>query len=392
VTTVAEPPDRHAVAPVAEPGRRRAAGPALREAAATLAMVAPGVVFLALFFVLPLVLIARYSVGLAHLAPTAALAKLAGELTGFSLGLWRSLLAPGATLELPGADIHLPAWAVGVVGVALLAGAVLGGRLGRRGPWIVGASLAGLALPFVTIPAGNNLLRLAQLHSESRYLDLFFKSVSLAMTASILAVLIAFPIAYFLACCIGRSRYTWLLVVIAPFFTSFFLRLLAWKVILGDQGLVNTALFSIGARDSDHPLSFLIYSQFTVIVVLMYAWVPFVVLPIFVALEGMDRRLHEAAADLGASRLHAFRRITLPLAAPGIVAGFLFVFIPSIGEFVTPLLVGGTKGYMFGNAISDLFVASLDWQNGSVLALFLLAVVLLLTGATSRYLRAEARA
>ena len=123
----------------------------------------------------------------------------------------------------------------------------------------------------------------------------------------------------------------------------------------------------------DHPLSFLIYSQFTVMVVLTYAWVPFICLPIFISLENMDRKLLEAATDLGASRMKAFRKITLPLAAPGIVAAFLFVFIPSIGEYITPSLVGGTKGYMFGQAVADHFVGgAFDWQGGSVLALFLL--------------------
>ena len=119
------------------------------------------------------------------------------------------------------------------------------------------------------------------------------------------------------------------------------MRIFAWKIILGDQGLFNSALFELGLRDPDNPVSFLIYSQFTVILVLLYAWVPFIILPIFIALETVDRRLLEAATDMGASRLQALRKITLPIAAPGIVAAFLFVFIPSIGEYVTPSLVGG---------------------------------------------------
>ena len=118
-------------------------------------------------------------------------------------------------------------------------------------------------------------------------------------------------------------------------------------------------------RDADNPLCFLIYSQFTVMSCSLYAWVPFICLPIFISLENMDRRLLEAATDLGASRLQAFRKITLPLAAPGIVAAFLFVFIPSIGEYITPSLVGGTEGYMFGQAVADQFVGgAFDWQGG----------------------------
>ena len=124
----------------------------------------------------------------------------------------------------------------------------------------------------------------------------------------------------------------------------------------------------------------LIYTQFAVLLVLGYVWLPFVALPIFVSLESLDRRLLEAASDLGASRWQAFFRITLPLSAPGVAAGFLFVFIPTLGEFITPSLVGGTDGYMYGNQIVDLFGTGFpDWRTGSVLALFLLGVVGLLT-------------
>jgi spermidine/putrescine transport system permease protein len=124
--------------------------------------------------------------------------------------------------------------------------------------------------------------------------------------------------------------------------------------------------------------------------VLGYIWLPFVALPIFVSLENLDRRLLEAASDLGASRLQAFRRVTLPLSAPGVVAAFLFVFIPTLGEFVTPSLVGGASGYMYGNQIVDLFGTGFpDWETGSVLAIFLLGVVTLLTVVFARFLQPE---
>jgi spermidine/putrescine transport system permease protein len=121
--------------------------------------------------------------------------------------------------------------------------------------------------------------------------------------------------------------------------------------------------------------------------VLGYIWLPFVALPIFVSLESLDRRLLEAASDLGASRLQAFRRVTLPLSLPGIMAAFLFVFIPTLGEFVTPSLVGGANGYMYGNQIVDLFGTGFpDWETGSVLAIFLFGVVTVLTVVFSRFL------
>ena len=227
------------------------------------------------------------------------------------------------------------------------------------------------------------------LFGGSQDLRLFWKSVKMSLIVSTVVVLLAYPLAYYLALSGTKRKYVLLLILIAPFLTSYLLRVLAWKVILGSQGVVNSFLFWTGFRDSDDPVSQLLYSRFAVILVLVYVWVPFVALPIFVSLEGLDRRLLEAASDLGASRWQAFWRVTLPLSVPGVVAAFLFVFIPTVGEFVTPSLVGGTSGYMYGSEINDLFQMSLDWQTGSVLALFLLGVVTLLTLVFSRFLRVD---
>ena len=187
------------------------------------------------------------------------------------------------------------------------------------------------------------------------YLRLFWKSVEMSLIVSATIVVLAYPLAYYLALSGTKRKYVLLLVLIAPFLTSYLLRVLAWKVILGDQGVINSFLFWTGLRAPEHPLSQLLYSRFAVMLVLGYIWLPFVALPIFVSLESLDRRLLEAASDLGASRLQAFRRVTLPLSLPGVVAAFLFVFIPTLGEFVTPSLVGGATGYMYGNQIVDLF-------------------------------------
>ncbi len=378
--------------PAIEGPRRRGRSRRARERASSYALSAPAVAVLLVFFLLPIYFIVRYSIGLDRFAKTEAAAELTGELGSFSTQLWRNFLGEGAEFALLGKSslaVHMPMVVVGIVFVVLVLGAVFGKRLSARfGGWIVGGSFFLLLAPFMTIPAGNNLLRLAELESGGDFLRLFFRSVTMATTSSVWAVLMAFPIAYFLAFGIRKSKYTWLLVVIAPFLTSYLLRVFAWKLILGDQGLINSALFELGLRDPDNALSFLIYSQFTVILVLLYAWVPFLILPIFIALENMDRRLLEAGTDLGASRLQTFRKVTLPIAAPGVVAAFLFVFIPSMGEYITPSLVGGNTGYMFGQAIWVQFVGgTLNWQTGSVLSIFLLGVVLFLTFTTSKFLR-----
>jgi spermidine/putrescine transport system permease protein len=221
---------------------------------------------------------------------------------------------------------------------------------------------------------------------SSVYLGLFWKSVKMSLIVSVVVVLLAYPVAYYLALSGTKRKYVLLLILIAPFLTSYLLRVLAWKVILGNNGVFNSFLVWAGIRSADHPVSQLLYSRFAVMLVLAYVWVPFVALPIFVSLDTLDRRLLEAASDLGASRLQGFLRVTLPLSLPGVAAGFLFVFIPTVGEFVTPSLVGGTSGYMYGNQIADLFSTGFpDWETGSVLALFLLGVVAILTLVFSRF-------
>jgi spermidine/putrescine transport system permease protein len=220
----------------------------------------------------------------------------------------------------------------------------------------------------------------------STYLHLFWKSVRMALIVSAIVVVLAYPLAYLLALVASRRKYVLLLVIIAPAFVSYFLRILAWKVILGDQGVINSFAYWTGLRDPEQPIPQLLYSQFSVILALAYVWIPFVALPIFVSLESLDRRLLEAASNLGATRWQAFWRVTLPLSMPGVVAGFIFVFIPTIGEYFTPLLVGGADGTMFGNAIADQFGASLNWLQGSVFSFFLLAVVGLLMAVFARFL------
>ena len=226
----------------------------VQDALATYGLTTPALVLLIVFFLLPIYFIVRFSLGLERFAATEAAAEITGELADFSTQLWSEFLSLGVDVQLLGKDnlsAHVPTWVVGVVFAALVVGAVAGRRLSERyGGWIQIGSLVLLLIPFLTIPAGNNLLRLAELSSEGDFLRLFFRSVSMATTSSIWAVIIAFPIAYFLAFGIKKSKYTWLLIVIAPFLTSYLLRIFAWKVILGDQGLINSAFFEAGAAGS----------------------------------------------------------------------------------------------------------------------------------------------
>jgi spermidine/putrescine transport system permease protein len=217
----------------------------------------------------------------------------------------------------------------------------------------------------------------------------FFSSMLVTLVVSCTAVLGAYPLAYFLAFVARRHRYTILLAVMAPFFTSYLLRVVAWQVILNNDGVINSLLVQLGLQAHGHAISWLIYSKFSVGLVLFYAWVPFVALPIFVVLDNMDRSLLDAAQDLGAGRFSTFVRVTLPLSLPGVIAGFVFVLIPTTGEFIAPLLVGGPSSQMFGNSIQGFFTQTPDWNYGAVLALFLVAVVVVLLAIFGRFLRTD---
>ncbi len=206
------------------------------------------------------------------------------------------------------------------------------------------------------------------------YQRLLWRSLLISFWVSLYTVVLAYPIAYFLVFAAGRHKILLLTILIVPAWVSYLLRVLAWKVILGSTGILASFLTWIGLDLGGNAL--LLYSPSAVVITLVYVWIPFVALPIFAALERIDPHLLEAAADLGCTKLQAFLRVTLPLSLPGVVAGFLFVFIPTVGEYVTPALVGGPNGIMFGNLIQDQFLRGLDWPAGSLMSLAMLIVVL----------------
>ena len=220
----------------------------------------------------------------------------------------------------------------------------------------------------------------------SIYIGIFWRSVWMALVVSVVSVVLAYPVAYFLALVAGLRKYTLLLVIIAPFLTSYLLRVLALRVILQEDGVVNSFLRTVGVLGPDEAVGWLFNSRFAVYLVLAYVWVPFVALPIFVSLESLDHALLEASNDLGASRWRTFWTITFPLSLPGVIAAFVFVFIPTIGEYITPLLVGGPGNFMFGNAIQGAFLQGLDWQFGSAMSMFLVLAVVVLIVVFGRYL------
>lgn len=196
------------------------------------------------------------------------------------------------------------------------------------------------------------------------------RSALISFQTSLWCILLAYPIAYYLVFRASDRRVMLLTMIIIPAWTSYLLRILAWKIILGSNGLLNSFLLWAGWIEEASPI--LLFSHTAVIVTLVYVWVPFVALPIFASLDRIDSRLFDAAADLGSPPWYTFLRITLPMSLPGVLAGFLSVFIPTLGEYVTPMLVGGANGIMYGNLIQDQFVRALNWPLGSIMSLIML--------------------
>ena len=214
------------------------------------------------------------------------------------------------------------------------------------------------------------------------YLNLLVTSMVMAAIVAGVGTLLAYPVAYFLAFRAGPRAGLYLLLLLLPFWTSYLLRVMAWKLMLGEQGVINSVLISLGAITE--PLSALLYNRGAVVVTLIYVWIPFAALPILASLQRIDPALLSAGADLYATPREQVRRIVLPMSLPGIVAAFFLVFIPTVGEYVTPLLVGGTSGTMFGNAIQDFFTKAANWPLGSALSMVMFVMTIVLAGLALR--------
>jgi spermidine/putrescine transport system permease protein len=225
--------------------------------------------------------------------------------------------------------------------------------------------------------------------TEPIYRDLLWRSLYISLTVSFFTVILAYPIAYFISFHGGRHKSLWLFLITIPFWTSYLLRVMSWKVILGYNGVLNSGLMGLGIIDE--PSTALLYNSSAVIITLTHAWAAFAILPIFVSLEKVDRTLVEAATDLGDSPLRSFLRVTLPLSAPGVLSAALIVMIPTVGDYVTPKLVGGKDGVMIANAIQAQFGKASNWPLGAALSVTTMLVVSLMAGATVLIIRALQR-
>jgi len=261
------------------------------------------------------------------------------------------------------------AWLLVLFVVPLLLAILISFR-GERGPIDFGSLLQLSGLQYEKIVESPSWVRLLG------------TSAAMALVVAVMATLLAFPIAYFLAFRARHRAPIFLVLLLVPAATSFLLRVMAWKLLLGTSGAINSFLIWIGVIHE--PIGLLLYSQAAVVITLIYVWIPFAALPIYAALQRVDRSHQEAAADLGSGPWSRFWLVTVPLSLPGVLATFFMVFIPTVGEYVTPFLVGGTEGIMYGNLIQDFFTRAGNWPLGSALAVIMLILTLALVAVAVR--------
>jgi spermidine/putrescine transport system permease protein len=205
------------------------------------------------------------------------------------------------------------------------------------------------------------------------YLQTLFRSMWIAARVMIFSLLLGYPLAYYLSFHAGKRKDLFYQLVIIPLWVSYLVRAYAWKTILGSDGVLNTLLQYVHL--TKHPLEFLLYSPFAVVLTLTHIYTPFAVLPIYAALEHIPRNLVEASHDLGAPPLQTFWRVIFPLSIPGVLAGATFAFVLSLGDFLAPLLLGGPSGIMISNIVVSLFGAAYNWPLGAAISLCMLLLV-----------------
>lgn len=217
--------------------------------------------------------------------------------------------------------------------------------------------------------------------TDSMYVGLLVKSLRMAAVVTAAVLLVSYPVAYWLAKLVTRWRMALLLLVFAPYWVNYVIRTYAWMPLLGRSGVVNHVLLSLGIIDQ--PLDVLLFNEFSVQLVMVYVFLPFGIVPIYLSIDRIDDNLLRASADLGATPASTFRRVVLPLSGPGLAGATLTVFVLAIGSYVTPRLVGGPSGIMFGNVIADQFGASFNWSWGATLSIMLVVATMLVVAGVS---------
>ncbi|MGB3406377.1 MAG: ABC transporter permease [Jannaschia sp.] len=259
-------------------------------------------------------------------------------------------------------------------GLTLIAGPFLYAIALLAGPMLAVLVFSFWTQDYLTIDRTLTFANYSEAFTDPIYRTILGRSLLISGSVTIITVLLAFPVAYYVSFHVRPDRKSlWLFLITIPFWTSYLLRIFLWKVMLGYNGVINSALTGLGIIDE--PLTFILYNANAVVITLAHAFAPFAILPIFVALEKIDRSLLEASRDLGENSVSTFLRVTLPLAMPGVVAALLIVFIPTVGDYVTPAQVGGPGGLMIANLIQSHFGGLNNAPMGATLSIIAMASV-----------------
>lgn len=277
-------------------------------------------------------------------------------------------------------------------GFALISPPLLYSALVLAAPLVTILAYSFLKDGYLTVIREFTLENYVAVWSDPIFRKIMLRSVVVAALVTLVTVVLAFPVAYFLSFAVTREhKALWLFLITIPFWTSYLIRVFLWKVILGYNGVINSGLKSLGIIEQ--PLTFILYNVNSMVITLAHAYAPFAILPIFIALEKIDRSLLEAGRDLGENRLMTFWRVTLPLAMPGVIAAALIVFIPTIGDYVTPELIGGGKIPMVANMIQVQMLALDNRPLGAAMAVTSMLVVAVISVAflfmNRRFLRGQ---
>lgn len=232
----------------------------------------------------------------------------------------------------------------------------------------------------------SNILTLSnylEILKKPSYVKILLRSFRIAFIASTLAIFASYPLAYYISRKIRKGRHLLFMLIIAPLWISYLVRIIAWRAILGNKGLINSTLMALGLIKE--PLSFLLYNQFAVAITLTYISIPFVFIPLYTALEKIPVNLIDAARDLGANEFHTFINVILPLCIPGLLTGFMLAFIISLGDYIIPMQLGGTGGMMLGNIIWSQFGFAFNWPLGAALGFVLFSIAAVILAITQKF-------
>lgn len=219
--------------------------------------------------------------------------------------------------------------------------------------------------------------------TDTIYPRILFKSLRLALSVSIISIAMAYPLAYMVSFKMIRGRNLLFMMCIIPLWVSYLVRIIAWRSILGNRGVINSILMAIGITKG--PLEFFLYNKFAIAITLTYICIPFVFIPVYTALEKIPKNIINAANDLGANEFHSFLNVVLPLSLPGLITGFIFSFIIALGDYIIPLQLGGTQGIMFGNLIYSQFGFAFNWPFGAALGFILFVISVIILGLTAKF-------